>query len=329
MGDSERDAARRTFLDSAGWAGSGILALPPDASFRRYFRVHQGGRAAMLMDAPPPQENVGAFVRVAQHLSVLGLRVPQVFFHDPQSGFALLEDLGDDTFTHLLATGTDERELYRLAVEALGVIQSHPDAAAIDVPDYDAVLLVDEVLRLVDWFYPSVRGEVAPDSVRREFADLWHAVFAALPPVAPTLVLRDFHVDNLISVHAADGTVQCGLLDFQDAVTGSPAYDLMSLLEDARRDVPSALADEMKQRYHQRMNTADRHAFELHFHALAAQRHCKVLGNFSRLYRRDGKSTYLAHIPRVVAQLQNHLGIPHLRSLQRWLDTHLPMRHEA
>ena len=328
MGDNERETARRTFLASAGWTGAEILLLPPDASFRRYFRIHEDGRAAMLMDAPP-QENVRAFVQVAEHLTALGLRVPQVYSHDLQSGFGLLEDLGDDTFTRLLAAGSDERILYRRAVEVLGVLQTHPQATNIDVPRYDSALLVDEVLRLIDWYYPDVRGEAAPAGIRREFADLWHAIFAALPPLAPTLVLRDYHVDNLISVEAADGTTQCGLLDFQDAVIGSPAYDLMSLLEDARRDVPCALVEEMKQHYHHVVQTADRHAFELHFHALAAQRHCKVLGNFARLCRRDGKCAYLAHIPRVVGLLQRHLSTPLLQPLQRWLDTHLPMRHEA
>ncbi|MDH3452356.1 MAG: phosphotransferase, partial [Gammaproteobacteria bacterium] len=188
---------------------------------------------------------------------------------------------------------------------------------------------VDEVLRMIDWYYPGVRGAEASSALRQEFADLWHALLASLPPLAPTLVLRDYHVDNLMRVVAADGSTQCALLDFQDAVIGSPAYDLMSLLEDARRDVPPALVEKMQAHYHRAMHTVDTHAFELHFHALAAQRHCKVLGNFSRLCRRDGKCAYLARIPHVVAMLQRHLEVPLLRPLQSWLDNHLPMRHAA
>ncbi|MDH3713669.1 MAG: phosphotransferase [Gammaproteobacteria bacterium] len=326
MQDSERAAARQKFLEDAGGAGAQVLPLTPDASFRHYFRV--SGAGTILVDAPPPRENLRAFVEVARHLAALGLHPPRVHACDLQSGFALLDDFGDDTFTRLLAAGADERTLYRLAVDVLCALQTHRDALDIDLPLYDDTMLVDEVLLLVDWYYPAVRGQAVPGEVREEFVALWHDILAALPPIAPTLVLRDFHVDNLMRVAAVDGSVQCGLLDFQDAVIGSPAYDLMSLLEDARRDVPRALVEEIVRRYHRAVRTTDTQAFDLHFHVLAAQRHCKVMGIFSRLCRRDGKSTYLDHIPRVVVLLEQNLTQPSLRPLRLWLDIHLPMRHE-
>lgn len=328
MRDSERGAARQKFLDDAGWADAEILPLPPDASFRHYFRVREGARGAILMDAPPPRENLPVFVQIARHLAALGLCAPRVHTCDLHSGFALLDDFGDDTFTRLLAAGADERTLYRLAVDVLCALQTRRDATDIELPRYDEAMLMEEALLLVDWYYPAVCGRKARSEVREEYVALWHGIFSALPPIAPTLVLRDFHVDNLMRVTVEDGSVQCGLLDFQDAVIGSPAYDLMSLLEDARRDVSRVLAEEMVQRYHRAVRTADTQAFELHFHVLAAQRHCKVTGIFSRLLRRDAKSAYLVHIPRVVALLQHHLTLPLLQPLRLWLDTHLPMRHE-
>jgi aminoglycoside/choline kinase family phosphotransferase len=329
MQDNQRGAARQKFLDDAGWSGAEILPLPPDASFRHYFRVSDGERGGILMDVPPLQENLHAFVRVARHLAALGLHPPRVHACESQSGFALLEDFGDDTFARLLAAGADERPLYRLAVDVLCAMQTHRDAINVDLPRYNDAMLVDEVSLLVDWYYPAVRDEPAQSEIREEYTAIWHGILSALPPLEPTLVLRDFHVDNLMRVTVEDGSVQCGLLDFQDAVIGSPAYDLMSLLEDARRDIPRALVEEIVQHYHRAVRTADEQAFELHFQVLAAQRHCKVMGIFSRLCRRDGKSAYLAHIPRVVALLQGHLTLPLLQPLQNWLDAHVPTRHEA
>ncbi len=329
MQANQRDAARQRFLHEAGCAGARIIPLVPDASFRRYYRVRDDRHSRLLMDAPPPQENLRAFVQIAHHLDALGLRVPAIHSFDLQAGFALIEDFGEATFTRLLGAGADEMALYRQAVDLLVALQTHPAVISVDVPEYDDALLVDEVLRMVDWYYPGVRGEQASAPLRDEFAGLWRDLLATLPPLTPTLVLRDFHVDNLMQVASDNGDVQCGLLDFQDAVIGSPAYDLMSLLEDARRDVSPGVVEKMQSHYHRASGTADVSAFGLHFHALAAQRHCKVLGNFARLLRRDGKDTYLAHIPRVVELLQRHLDEPLLQPLQQWLDEHLPMRHTA
>ena len=329
MPASERDAARQRFLHEAGCADAQLEPLVPDASFRRYFRVRSGEPNRMLMDAPPPQENLRPFLQVAHHLSALGLRVPAVYSFDLGAGFALLEDFGDTTFSRLLQEGAEETGLYRQAVDFLIALQTHPAATSIDVPAYDDDLLVDEVLRMIDWYYPGVCGKPASGSLREEFASLWRAVLGDLPPLTPTLVLRDFHVDNLMQVVSADGDTQCGLLDFQDAVIGSPAYDLMSLLEDARREVSSHVHEAMRAHYHRSIPVTGIAAFDLHFHSLGAQRHCKVLGNFARLFRRDGKRIYVTHIPRVVALLQRHLDVPLLQPLRDWLDKHLPMRHTA
>jgi N-acetylmuramate 1-kinase len=182
---------------------------------------------------------------------------------------------------------------------------------------------------LVDWHAPAALGKPLAAGLRDEYLDLWRMVLpqAALP--AETLVLRDYHVDNLMLLPDRSGVQVCGLLDFQDAVCGPPSYDLVSLLEDARRDVPAELRLRMIERYLRAFPTLDREAFLRSAAILAAQRNCKILGIFSRLWRRDGKPRYLAHLPRVWRLLEQDLAHPALAQIARWLDRHLPraVRH--
>lgn len=318
----ERERQRRDFLAAQGLADAHTDALQPDASFRRYFRIHRGDQRWMLMDAPPGRENLVSFITVARHLQRLGLRPPGVMVTDTECGFALLEDLGDDTFTRLLASGADEAGLYALAIDLLRHLHAHPDAGALDLPIYDEQRLLDEALLLVDWYWPAIRGEAAADPIRRDFLDAWREILRVLPVMPRTLVLRDFHVDNLMRVPGSTSVQQCGLLDFQDALLGPPAYDVASLLEDARRDPGPGLATAMLARYLTDQSISDREAFMHGYTVLAAQRHCKVAGIFVRLCRRDGKCHYLAHVPRVLRLLESHLHQPCLAPLRDWLQRH-------
>ncbi|MGI9311427.1 MAG: aminoglycoside phosphotransferase family protein [bacterium] len=318
-----REALRRDFLARCGWGNARIESLAPDASFRRYFRLRRGAASALLMDAPPPVERLGAFIAVTDHLARLGARVPVLDEHDLEHGFLLLEDLGDKTFSRLLDGGFDDTMLYPLALDALVDIQRHPRAAEIALPAYHAdddpaSPALAEVRLLTDWYLPAQLARPAEAAVAESFARIWSQTLSALPPLAPTLVLRDFHVDNLMLV---DG--ECALLDYQDALLGSPAYDLASLLEDARRDLAPELAQAML--WHYRRRNPDVAADALHRHCIvwAAQRHCKVAGIFVRLWLRDGKDAYLAHLPRVMRLLQRHLHEQPLWPLRDWLERHL------
>jgi aminoglycoside/choline kinase family phosphotransferase len=323
----ERDRRRTAeFLAAAGWRGADIRPLAGDASFRRYHRVHRNGSRAVLMEAPPDREDVRPFLRMARHLLGLGLSAPAIFSADETAGLVLLEDFGDETFTSLLSAGFDEKSLYRLAIDVL--IHLHrlgPETALpAGLPTYDTHRFLDEALLLCDWYMPAACGRPTEEGARLAYIAAWEeALIPALSSPA-TLVLRDFHVDNLMRLSGRDGLKACGLLDFQDAVAGPAAYDLMSLLEDARRDVSPALKAEMLARYAAGIGDADWTLFERAFAVLAAQRHAKVIGIFTRLSRRDGKHSYLAHIPRVWRLLERALAHDALTPVAGWFDRHLP-----
>jgi hypothetical protein len=308
------------FLSACGWAGAARATLAADASFRRYDRIRLGQRRAVLMDAPPDKEDTAPFLRVARHLSGLGYSAPEILAEDPALGLLLLEDFGDDTYTRLLARGEDEAALYRLAIDLLIDLHSRPlrDAVPEGVPPYSDALLLDEAMLLVDWYLRPSKEIIS------DYRECWAALMPRVRLVPDSLVLRDYHVDNLMRLENRNGVAACGLLDFQDAVVGPAIYDLVSLLEDARRDIPENLAAEMRNRYLDAFPDLDRDAFHASCAILGAQRHCKVIGIFTRLCVRDGKPDYLHHIPRVWRLLENSVTHPVMAPLRRWLDTHIP-----
>jgi N-acetylmuramate 1-kinase len=336
MAAGDRAAAMGNFLVAAGWSGVIRTPLAGDASFRRYYRLAGDGKRAVLMDAPPPVEDVRPYVAVAAALRGLGLSAPQIYAEDPDRGFLLIEDFGDDRYTSLLAggaaAGADETALYALAVDTLVALHRAVAAQGLPkLPPYDAARLLDEAALLVDWYMPSVLDTPPPQTLRDDYLARWREILpsAALPPgpLATTLVLRDYHVDNLMLLPNRPGVGRCGLLDFQDALLGPASYDLVSLLEDARRDVSAALRATMTERYLAAFPGLDRGTFARSGAILAAQRNCKILGIFTRLWRRDGKPAYLPHIARVWRLLDDEMRRePALAPIADWLDHHLPRR---
>ncbi|HLO77941.1 MAG TPA: phosphotransferase [Magnetospirillum sp.] len=319
---SERAALITRFLAAAGWGDAQRGRLAGDASFRHYDRLQRGGERAVLMDAPPPKEDVRPFVRIARHLDAMGYSAPGLLAVDEANGLLLLEDLGDDTYTRLLARGHDETALYALATDLLADLHARPDAIPAGLPPYDDERLLTEACLLTDWYLPAV-GRPVDDGARAEYGTLWTALFPLARAVPATMVLRDFHVDNLMLLDRP-GLAACGLLDFQDAVAGPLTYDLMSLLEDARRDIDPALIATMKDRYLARLPHLARDDFDASWAVMAAQRHAKVIGIFTRLCKRDGKPIYLGHIPRVWRLLEQACAHPALAGVKQWLDTHIP-----
>ncbi len=322
----DRPALVNAFLEAHGWRWSDSQPLAGDASFRTYRRLTDGARRAVLMDAPPQHEDVRPFARLARHLRALGLSAPSILAEDPVAGLLLIEDLGDDTYTRRLAAGDDEESLYALAVDVLIHLHRVPEGRVLPagIPFYDHERLLQEAHLLTDWYMPEVLGRPTEPAARQSYADAWLEVFPAAHAAPRTLVLRDFHVDNLMRLEGRGGVAACGLLDFQDAVAGPAAYDLMSLLEDARRDIDPGLKRRMLCRYREAFPDLDWIAFETVFAILAAQRHAKVIGIFTRLWRRDGKPAYLPHIPRVWRLLEAALGRPALGAVAAWFDRHLP-----
>jgi aminoglycoside/choline kinase family phosphotransferase len=326
---TDREARITAFLAAHGWGGAQRRILADDASFRRYERICQGERRAVLMDAPPEKEDVRPFLKIAEILLQLNLSAPAILAQDTALGFLLLEDLGDDTYTRLLAADSKKEDtLYLLAVDLLIALHRGYKAEP-DIPAYDDALLMTEANLLLEWYLPAITGEAAPEPVRREYAALWQALFSQAKHVPGTLVLRDYHVDNLIWLPRREGTSACGLLDFQDAVLGPVTYDLVSLLEDARRDVPTALAERGIERYLAAFPEIDPAAFHLSYAILGAQRSAKILGIFTRLDRRDGKPDYLCHLPRVWRWLERDLTHPALSGIRDWFDRVLPPAYRA
>jgi len=320
-----RAQAMADFLAANGWAGIAPTMLAGDASFRRYYRLLDASRSVVLMDAPPPQEDVRPYVEVAEILRYLGLSAPEIYAQDGDRGFLLIEDFGDDTYTRLLTAGAEEGALYALAIDTLVALQRAVAADGLpDLPAYDEAPLLAEAALLADWYAPAVLGAPLSAAARAEYLALWREILseAALP--GPTLVLRDYHVDNLMLLRGRSGIRSCGLLDFQDAVCGPAAYDLVSLLEDARRNVPPAVRAAMTERYLAGFPGIDRAIFDRSAAILAAQRNCKILGIFTRLWRRDGKPGYLRHIPRVWRLIEEDLRAPALAPIAAWLDRYLP-----
>jgi aminoglycoside/choline kinase family phosphotransferase len=324
----EREVALASFLAKSGWDGVVPVSLAGDASFRRYYRLVDGARRVVLMDAPPLLEDVRPFIAVAAILRGLGLSAPRVYARDSERGFLLIEDFGDDSFTRLLACEADEAALYGLAIDSLVVLHKAIAASGLPrLPPYDAARLLDEAALLVDWYAPSVLGTVLPPAAREDYLARWRDILPQAMLPGATLVLRDYHVDNLMLLPGRPGIARCGLLDFQDAVLGPASYDLVSLLEDARRDVPAALRATMTDRYLAAFPDLDRALFMRSGAILAAQRNCKILGIFTRLWRRDGKPAYLAHIGRLWRLIEEEVRRePLLTPIADWLDRHLP-RH--
>ena len=321
---AERAAAIDRFIAGGAWRSAQRRPLGGDASFRRYVRLIGGPRPALLMDAPPPMERVKPFVVVAEHLKSMGFSAPAIYQQNEADGLLVIEDFGDDTYTRLLAHGANEQNLYANAVDVLIALHRRDDAAAVAVPAYDAQRLLDEALLLTDWYMPAIFG-AAPSSEQREsFIALWRGLFRELDGVPGSLVLRDYHVDNLMGLSGCEGAAACGLLDFQDGVIGSVAYDLVSLIEDARRDVPPSLAEAMVARYLAAFPKLDRSSFAAASAILAAQRNCKIVGIFTRLKKRDGKDAYLRHIPRVWRLIERDIRHPALAPLASWLDRYIP-----
>ncbi|MEQ8355658.1 MAG: phosphotransferase [Kiloniellaceae bacterium] len=321
----EREILCRRFLEVAGWAGAERRVLAADASFRRYDRLTRGNESAVLMDAPPPQENAKVFHDLAECLLRLDLSAPRPLAIDAERGFLLLEDFGDRTFTRALAEGADEAELYRLATDTLIALHQRWSPGQSDLPPYDARRLLDEAALLVDWYLPAMTGRETLPALREAYLTAWSEVVPAMLAVPQSLVLRDYHVDNLMTVERRSGVARCGLLDFQDALIGPVTYDLVSLLEDARRDVSPKVAAEMLARYRAALGSSlNGAAFEASYAALGAQRSAKIIGIFTRLSRRDGKHGYLQHIPRVWRLLEAGLKDPVLAPVKTWFDAALP-----
>lgn len=312
------------FTSRAGWAGAAVEPLPGDASFRRYFRlVRTGGESAMLMHAPPPHEDPAPFLHVAQWLNNSGMRGPAILASEPEAGWVLTEDFGNDRMRDWLDLHpADERSAYEAAVEALAALHRLPPGP---FAPYDMAVYQREAALLTEWYCPAQALEVDTEGYAAAWAEVLAPVLARQNP--GVTVLRDYHAENIMLLGGKAGGAQ-GLIDFQDALVGHPAYDLVSLLQDARRDVAVDLETAMLVHYAHHAGIDD-DDFIADYATLGAQRNAKIVGIFTRLDRRDGKPRYLAMIPRVWAALERDLAHPALEPVSRWFDANIPVSLRA
>lgn len=311
------------FVASAGWADAAIAPLPGDASFRRYFRLERAGQTAMLMHAPPPHEDPAPFLLVAQWLANQGMRAPEILAQNPRDGWVLTEDFGNDRMRDWLDDHPgDETAAYEAAVDALVALHRLPPGP---FSPYDMATYQREAALLTEWYCPAQGLTVDAEG----YAAAWDEALAPLlarqhPGVT---VLRDYHAENIMLLGGQPGAPQ-GLIDFQDALVGHPAYDLVSLLQDARRDVSEPLEAAMLAHYCAGAGI-ESESFLADYALLGAQRNAKIVGIFTRLDRRDGKPRYLAMIPRVWAAMERDLAHPALEPVALWFDANIPAELRA
>lgn len=326
------------------WMQGTAAYLQGDASPRAYARLTAAdGATAILMDSPrqpdgPPiraglpysriahiAEDVRPFATIADHLTEAGLSAPALFAADLERGLLLIEDFGDLTFARALTTGVSQHALWRAALEPLAILHGAPPPAT--TPRYDPQALTIETELLLDWYWPALTGVAAPAAVRAAFLAAWRPLIELVSAAPAGLVLRDYHSPNLMWLPDRDDACRVGILDFQDAVVGSPAYDVVSMLQDARIDVPhdleKALLGEHIADLERLGKLIDREQFLTCYAILGAQRATKILGIFARLSRRDGKHGYLAHIPRIWGYLERNLAHPALAGVRAWYDANL------
>ncbi len=361
MSDRTNDKRKheiRKFIASSGWADAQIESFPGDASSRRYFRLSRGADVAVLMDAPRgaemPAEPEGAsaadraalgynalarlagpepaaFACVSNELVIRGFSAPKILTADFDQGLLLLEDFGQGVYAKVIAADPQmEAPLYKAAVECLAEIYRSSFPALMCFRDaswrvraYDEVALLTETHLFLDW-YAADKGVDISDDARASWDDIWSGLFSVLSAHAPGLALRDFHAENLFWLPERASVAKVGLIDFQDGLFVHPAYDLVSFLEDARRDVSVDLVDPLISQFFDQAKLSDEPTFRRAYAVLGAQRNAKILGIFVRLAERDGKPSYRELIPRVHAHFVKNLSGAEFAPLRDWFAAHLP-----
>ena len=345
-----RDRLITAFLVRNGYGTAWTEPLAQDASFRRYLRLIGGPRPAVLMDAPPP-EDIRPFVQIAGHLARIGVSVPKIFAADEAEGLLLEEDIGDNLFPKFIATAAntpppvaeggwgegpaipppnplpqgkgDGLILFDAAIDVLVAMQRAP--VALDLPIWDAPTMESTALAtLFDWWWPAMFGAPAPDAALQDFAAALETVLASVAAGPTGFVHRDFFAGNLIWLPQRSGIRRVGVLDFQSAAVGHPAYDLASLLQDARRDIPDWVAERAIARYLAARRELNPTEFRAAYAACAAQRHLRVAGQWVRLACRDKRPGYLAFGPRTWRLLERAVREPAAAPLAAALDRWIP-----
>lgn len=323
----DREKIIADFLHFNNLGNARVEKLKADASFRTYRRIYDSKKTLILMNAPPAYEDISKFILVDEYLRKQNLNAPEILGYNIKNGLMLLQDFGNNLFTTILNECSKqelcvkEKELYIKAVNVLDGLKKISDIGS-KIPKYDDNLLLKEVKLLTDWYLPYKFDSEDHIQKESEYIEIWQELLKKINIFDNVFVHRDFHADNLLYLNDFDGIKQIGLLDFQDAVIGSPIYDLISLLEDARRDVLPQTVEECKKIF-LKNNNFNINDFNMAYNIIAAQRNCKIIGIFIRLSVRDNKQNYLDYLPRVWNHLKNDLNHPDLKPLKDWFDKYV------
>lgn len=313
LGDETHNSCREEllnhFLQQQGLENEKPIALPCDASPRRYFSLSH----CLVMDAAPLHEDTRTFENITNLLDDMSLTVPKIYAGDHENGFLLIENFGDLSYRRALDNGYKEPLIYEEVINALAHLHKEMPENKAKLLTYDFELFLDRACLFTEWYDVPLSKDAKDD-----FVGLWTEAYRNQPKIPQRLILRDVMMDNLFWLPERHGHQRCGFIDYQDARWGPVTYDLVSLLEDARHDVSPAFAKDMLRVYFTHFPKLSQEDFMASYSLWGAQRSTRILGLFSRLAKRDGKTHYLNHIPRIWAYLERDLNHPSLKSLKAW-----------
>lgn len=314
-----------SFLNQTPWAHAARTPLEGDASSRQYERLEMGDNSAIMM-SDPDSENVQKFKTITTLLQDWNYSAPKILHEDPDKGLLILEDLGNDLIARLIETNPDrEEELYKLSVDFL--IDLANQDKPLGLPYFSQSYVLDQNALFLDWYVPDLLGNPLADNARIFFHQIWRQLLSSLEEDQEVFLYRDFHAENLLFLPNRNGQQKLGLLDYQDAMTGPPAYDLASLLQDVRRVVSPLVAQQMIDHYISETGVDDKN-FRRNLAILGAHRCLRILGIFTKLAKEQRKTRYTAFLPRVIGHLNENLAHPDLVALKHWIKVTIGVRNQ-
>jgi len=305
-----------------------LKPIKSDASFRKYFRVYirNQKRNLLLVNSPKKTENNLGYLKATNIFEKINLSVPKIISFNISKGSFLIEDFGINTYTNSLKNGESEYKLYNLATDILIYINNQSKNLKKKLPQYTNKKLIEESMLFLEWYWPAIHKNKPKKDVVNEFIKIWNNLLNKNLRTKKVLVHRDFHIDNLFFLKDRKGLKACGLIDFQDAVIGPTSYDLVSLLEDARRNVNKEIIFKMYNKFVRKLSKKQKEDFVKEYKVLATNRHLKVIGIFTRLCKRDKKNSYLKHIPRLWKLIEYNLNFYSLSELNKWINEFFPKK---
>ena len=325
-----REVLRNQFIKKNGFLSDQLTAIPGDLSSRLYFNVNDGNKNYVVMDCPPDTNHFCEYISIAKFLAEQEFSVPEIHDIDLENGFILMEDLGDYKIGKALNNNiklpdeANEEKIYKRMIDVLVKLHNITPLSALENMEDEAYIL--ESRKFIEWYVEILIGEELKEKSKEEFTEIMKYLLKIAKIYSPVMMLRDYHVDNLFWLPERVGHRKIGIIDFQDAKIASPAYDIVSLLEDARRDVSPELASKMISHYLKSFPQYERKDFLTAYHILGAQRNLKIIGLFSYKATKEKQTYLLKSLPRVIAHLKNDLRHPLLMPLKEWFDKTLPQK---